>query len=165
MDYNVKCSLPNLYRYLETTFNIKLNALIQICYIHLQMNSSGSSEDSFVQLMRLGPYEIKNLLFSLLANIPGPFNNEMHYFFEVKTPDQENEKETLTLKRKSSFIEEVSELSTVLSNMDLWRWRRKIDGSLSRIPENFFKSCWKTLSHINGILIDSYFLGHALTKC
>ncbi|KAF7251365.1 hypothetical protein EG68_09347, partial [Paragonimus skrjabini miyazakii] len=167
---------------LANILRLRIGLIIQMMGTELARTMCLSAEDSLYVLFSMSPFDMKRLLLNLL-------NGEEIRM--VKTARNVRRKSTMistkdTLKSYPSSNRRMStnpralsgrvpSLSGTLLNEEarevrstemrnLWSRRRKIDGSLNRVPPGFYERVYTVLSRVQSLIIGGHVLCNSLTR-
>ncbi|PSB19891.1 glycosyl hydrolase family 15 [Phormidesmis priestleyi ULC007] len=133
-------SEPNLFQGLLT---LKVGYLILLITANLAQELALTQDEAYEHLMQLSPFEIKTCLRQILMGYAdlnqALFKQES---LRVKLPDRGIDWVVL--------LDEQTEVEP--ANQDWWR-KRQLDGSLNRVPKDFYPSVWQLLHHCKGLVI------------
>ncbi|MEG4035634.1 glycoside hydrolase family 15 protein [Microcoleus sp. S36b_A4] len=121
---------------------------LRVSYFILLLTSEFARElgvtqnEAYEHLMQLSPFEIKNRLRQVLTEY-----EEMNQILK--------QQESLRVKQPEKDIEwvvaPVSEEPTMPGGG--WRRKRQMEGTVNRVPKNFYPSVWGLLRHCKGLII------------
>ncbi|VDL18298.1 unnamed protein product [Hymenolepis diminuta] len=173
---------------LANVLRLRTGLIIKLMGTELARSMESSVEDALLALFYLSPYETNSLLANLLSG------NEIRAvkvvasrrkssaFLKVDSPGDLShltspamsipQSPTGTLRsvgraRVGSIIpSSVTAMASesVAEVRDLWSRRRKIDGSLNRVPPEFFQCTYSILERLQGLRIGEHTLTTTLTK-
>jgi phosphorylase kinase alpha/beta subunit len=133
-------SEPNLFQGLLT---LRVGYLILLITTELAQELKLTQDEAYEHLMQLSPFEIKTRLRQILVGYAdlnqALFKQES---LRVKLPDRGIDWVVL--------LDEQTEVEP--ANQDWWR-KRQLDGSLNRVPKDFYPSVWQLLHHCEGLVI------------
>lgn len=130
---------PHLFNGLLT---IRVGYLILLITSGLAQELNVNQGEAYERLLQLSPHEIQTRLHRVLVGYEDSnqtlFQQEsLHASQRVKDIDW-------------VVLPEVSETSSTTGG---WLRKRQMDGSLNRVPKNFYPSVWKLLKHCQGLVI------------
>lgn len=102
-----------------------------------------TQDEAYERLMQLNPYEIQTRLHQVLAGYEGLARS----FFQ---------QESLHVKQQEQVIDWVILPDASEGNPAAeggWRRKRQLDGSLNRVPRQFYPNVWQLLKHCRGLII------------
>ncbi len=133
-------SEPDLFQGLLT---LRVGYLILLITANLAQELALTQDEAYEHLMQLSPFEIKTCLRQILMGYAdlnqALFKQES---LRVKLPDRGIDWVVL--------LDEQTEVEP--ANQDWWR-KRQLDGSLNRVPQDFYPSVWQLLHHCKGLVI------------
>ena len=133
-------SEPDLFQGLLT---LRVGYLILLITANLAQELALTQDEAYERLMQLSPFEIKTCLRQILMGYAdlnqALFKQES---LRVKLPDRGIDWVVL--------LDEQTEVEP--ANQDWWR-KRQLDGSLNRVPQDFYPSVWQLLHHCKGLVI------------
>ncbi len=133
-------SEPDLFQGLLT---LRVGYLILLIATELAQELKLTQDEAYEHLMQLSPFEIKTRLRQILVGYAdlnqALFKQES---LRVKLPDRGIDWVVL--------LDEQTEVEP--ANQDWWR-KRQLDGSLNRVPKDFYPSVWQLLHHCEGLVI------------
>ena len=133
-------SEPQLFDGLLT---LRVGYLILLITSELAQETAVTQDEAYEHLMQLSPIEVKMRLRQVLAGYAG-----MNQVLQ--------QQESLRVKQKESDIDWVV-LSMVQDEESLppegWERLRQRDGSMNRVPKDFFKNVWQLMKHCKGLVI------------
>jgi phosphorylase kinase alpha/beta subunit len=134
---------PELFDGLLT---LRVGYLISLITSQVAQELDLPQDEAYDRLMQLSPYEIQSRLQQVLAGYDGLgkalFKLES---VRVNQPTQEIDWEVIS-----------EPIATQQTNEDWWRKRQR-DGSLNRVPKDFYPSVWRLLKHCRGVVIGDKF--------
>jgi phosphorylase kinase alpha/beta subunit len=130
---------PQLFNGLLT---LRVGYLILLITSELAQELQVSQDEAYERLMQLSPHEIQTRLYQVLVGYAGL---DKALFRQ----------ESLHVRQQDKDIDWVVQPGMDETNRAAENWRRKrqLDGSLNRIPKNFYPSVWKVLQHCRGLVI------------
>ncbi len=132
-------SEPTLFKGLLT---LRVGFLILLITSDLAREFDLTQDEAYEKLMNLSPFEIKTRLRHILEGY-ADLNQALF------------KQESLKVKLPNSAIDWiilVNETEIEPSTQD-WRRKRQLDGSLNRVPQDFYPNVWKLLHHCKGLVI------------
>ena len=133
-------SEPQLFDGLLT---LRVGYLILLITSELAQETAVTQDEAYGHLMQLSPIEVKMRLRQVLAGYAG-----MNQLLR--------QQESLHIKQKESDIDWVV-LAAVQDEESLppegWQRSRQRDGSMNRVPKDFFKYVWQLMKHCKGLVI------------
>ncbi|WP_254721810.1 glycoside hydrolase family 15 protein [Kovacikia minuta] len=130
---------PQLFNGLLT---LRVGYLILLITSELAQEFNVAQDEAYERLMQLSPHEIQTRLYQVLVGYAGL---DKALFRQ----------ESLHVKQQDKDIDWVVQLDAeeTKPTTENWRRKRQLDGSLNRIPKNFYPSVWKVLQHCRGLVI------------
>jgi phosphorylase kinase alpha/beta subunit len=129
---------PQLFNGLLT---LRVGYLILLITSELAQELDATQDEAYDRLMQLSPHEIQTRLYQVLVGYEGL---DKALFRQ----------ESLHVKQQDKDIDWVVQPGTdETKRAENWRRKRQLDGSLNRIPKNFYPSVWKVLEHCRGLVI------------
>lgn len=133
-------SEPQLFDGLLT---LRVGYLILLITSELAQETTVTQDEAYEHLMQLSPIEVKMRLRQVLAGYAG-----MNQVLQ--------QQESLRVKQKESDIDWVV-LPMIQDEESLppegWERLRQRDGSMNRVPKDFFKNVWQLMKHCKGLVI------------
>jgi phosphorylase kinase alpha/beta subunit len=133
-------SEPELFQGLLT---LRVGYLILLITSELAQEMGVTQDEAYDYLMQLSPFEVKTRLHQVLIGYTG-------------VSGLLRQQESLHVKQKESDIAWVvlpainEEIETPPEN---WRRFRQAEGTLNRVPKDFFKQVWLLMQHCKGLVI------------
>ncbi|CAF0780748.1 unnamed protein product [Brachionus calyciflorus] len=171
---------PQLF---EGMIRLRLGLIIQVMIGELERTLSCSVEEATDHLLNLSPYEMKTLLHMILSGkelgatsiyssrMPSSVSNlDDQKKAEIERRYLRDElKQGYSVRNKPILLisEEKDDEEGANSDLDKhgqWIRRRRLDGSLNRVPIGFYSKVWMALEKCQGIQIYGYVLNQSLTR-
>lgn len=173
---------------LKEMLRLRVGLIIQVMASELARTLKCSGDEASDHLLNLSPFEMKTLLHHILSGKEFVISSVMKHAhietseFEdrcrlsVKTKSKEEEatqfaKLSRPTNKMSDFTHTTLDHSVLENEDDIaadrqgqWLRRRRLDGSLNRVPVDFYPRVWKILSKIQGLSLEGHFLPQSLTK-
>ncbi|KAL1436641.1 hypothetical protein MTO96_049539 [Rhipicephalus appendiculatus] len=154
-------SNPGLFREMQ---RLRIGPIIQVMAWELARNSRLSASEAVDALLNLSPFDMQSLLMNIingteldtsrvLSSLPGSTPGT----FPTKRSEAEN---LLHLETEEAMSLHVVPQVT----QGLWIRRRRLDGTLNRVPVGFYGRVWGILERSPGVWVRGYCLPVALTK-
>jgi phosphorylase kinase alpha/beta subunit len=130
---------PQLFSGLLT---LKIGYLILLMTSELARELDVTQDEAYEHLMQLSPYEVKLRLRQVLVGYEG-----MNQLLR--------QQESLHVKQQESDIEWVviPAQDNQLVPTGGWHQQRQWDGSMNRVPKDFYQGVWQLLQHCKGVVI------------
>ena len=130
---------------LEGLLTLRVGYLILLLTSELAQASGIAQDEAYEQLMQLPPHEVKQRLQQVLAGY-----ESMNQLLR--------QQESLRLQRQQQAVDwSVSPLEPEqqedLPATESWFKRRQLEGSLNRVPKDFFQRVWQLMNHCQGLVI------------
>ncbi len=122
---------------------LRVGYLILLITSELGRELSVTQDEAYEHLMQLSPFEMKMRLRQVLIGYEG-MNQVLR------------QQESLHVKQTESDIEWVvlpEALDEAFFPIGGWQQQRQWDGSMNRVPQDFFQSVWRLLKHCKGVVI------------
>ncbi|KAJ8298449.1 hypothetical protein KUTeg_024980 [Tegillarca granosa] len=154
---------------LKEMLRLRVGLIIQVMASELARTLKCSGDEASDHLLNLSPFEMKTLLHHILSGKEFVISSDIRL---VSVGEQVMRQETVTGRRRMSDFTHTTLDHSVLENEDdiaadrqgQWLRRRRLDGSLNRVPVDFYPRVWKILSKIQGLSLEGHFLPQSLTK-
>ncbi|XP_013379193.1 probable phosphorylase b kinase regulatory subunit alpha [Lingula anatina] len=157
---------------------LRVGLIIQVMAAELARNLKCSGSEASDHLLNLSPFEMKTLLHHILSGkefgittVPCPYSGIK---LSIRIPEKEHSrnKDMAMIKRKMKTLsstslgleEDASEDRSDEEKQGQWMRRRRLDGSLNRVPVGFYTKVWQVLERSHGISIDGHILPQNLTR-
>lgn len=130
---------PRLFNGLLT---LRVGYLILLITSELASELQVTQDEAYERLMQLSPHEIQTRLQQVLEGYAG-LNQALF------------RQESLHVKQQDTAIEWVVVPAQTEAKQPVENWwrKRQLDGSLNRVPKDFYPSVWKLLKHCRGLVI------------
>nr|XP_037280530.1 probable phosphorylase b kinase regulatory subunit alpha [Rhipicephalus microplus] len=152
---------PGLFREMQ---RLRIGPIIQVMAWELGRNSRLGASEAVDALLNLSPFDMQSLLMNIingtemdtsrvLSSLPG--------FTPGTFPIRGSEAEKLL------HLETEEAMSLTVApqvTQGLWMRRRRLDGTLNRVPVGFYGQVWGILERCPGVWVRGYCLPVALTK-
>ncbi|XP_077356882.1 phosphorylase b kinase regulatory subunit alpha, skeletal muscle isoform isoform X6 [Festucalex cinctus] len=177
---------PNLF---SEMFRLRIGLIIQVMATELVQSLNCSGEEATESLMSLSPSELKNLLHHILSGKEFGVERSMrdvesgvspaisiHHLGNVGATKSEragisklkSDMKMVGRKPQLPSIESLDfpESTSVAKDTRHGQWlrRRRLDGSLNRVPVGFYQKVWKILQKCHGLSIEGYVLPSSTTR-
>ena len=167
---------PQLF---QGMIRLRIGLIIQVMIGELERTLSCSVEDATDHFLNLSPFELKILLHMIISGkelgVTSVYSTRTLENTEANKAEIERQYLRDELKHGHSVKGKPILLSTQESetdeNMDenldkhgQWIRRRRLDGSLNRVPIGFYSKVWMALEKCQGIQIYDYVLNQSLTR-
>ncbi len=131
---------PHLFKGLLT---LRVGYLILLMTSELGRELSVTQDEAYEHLMQLSPFEVKTRLRQVLIGYEG-MNQVLRQRESLHVKQQESEIEWVVLPyaQDETFLPAGG-----------WQQQRHWDGSMNRVPPDFFKCVWRLLKHCKGVVI------------
>ncbi|CAK9304381.1 unnamed protein product [Gordionus sp. m RMFG-2023] len=156
---------PNLFKEM---LRLRTGLILQVMASELARVLDCSGEEASDYLLNLSPYEMKMILYNILSgrefNIGSTWVPEKDGTVSIKEPRNIDDFKMSMKKRISSRIGALTDAKdpnkVEIPLHGQWLRRRRLDGSLNRVPVNFYPNIWSILEkchtlQVAGKLIDS----------
>jgi len=136
-------SEPTLFKGFLT---IRVGYMILLLTAELAQQENLTQDEAYDHLMQLSPHEIQSRLRHVLAGFEGLDKTVF-------------EQESLTANQEVTAIEWVvrEENEPDAPASENWLRKRQLDGSINRVPTDFYPSVWRVLKHCRGLVIGDKF--------
>lgn len=130
---------PQLFNGLLT---LRVGYLILLITSELARELQVPQDEAYERLMQLSPHEIQTRLHQVLVGYEG-LNQALF------------KQESLHVKQQETDIEwiVVPEDPEAKQGVENWWRKRQLDGSLNRVPKDFYPSVWQVMKHCRGVVI------------
>ncbi len=165
---------PQLF---EGMIRLRLGLIVQIMIGELERTLNCSVEEATDHLLNLSPFELKTLLHMIIS---GKELGVTSIYSSKFTSSEENKKDLERRYLKDELKQGHSMKQPILITFDdnenedgadssldkhgQWIRRRRLDGSLNRVPIGFYSKVWMALERCQGIQIYNYVLTQSLTR-
>ncbi|MBD2019795.1 glycoside hydrolase family 15 protein [Leptolyngbya sp. FACHB-36] len=129
-------SEPRLFNGLLT---LRVGFLILLITSELARERDVPQDEAYEDLMQLSPHDIQTRLHQVLVGYEGLDQSLFR-------------QESLHVRQQEAAIEWVVLPEAESLEEDWWR-KRQLDGSVNRVPKNFYPSVWTVLKHCSGLVI------------
>lgn len=133
-------SEPQLFDGLLT---LRVGYLILLITNEMARELGVTQDEAYEQLMQLSPFDVKMRLRQVLAGYAG-MNQLLRQQESLHVKQQESDIDWVVLP------ETQDEKSLPVGG---WQQQRQRDGSMNRVPKDFFKSVWRLMKHCKGLVI------------
>ncbi|CAH1400622.1 unnamed protein product [Nezara viridula] len=139
---------------------LRVGLIIQVMAIELSRALMCSGEQASEHLLNLSPFEMKNLLHHIMSGKEFSISNLGHGNFSI-------------ISSKSGKVSKKSQIGSFLATIDentererqgQWLRRRRLDGSLNRVPVDLYPRVWTVLERCEGLAIEGHLLHRNLTQ-
>jgi phosphorylase kinase alpha/beta subunit len=134
---------PHLFKGFLT---LRVGYLILLITSQLAEELQVTQGEAYEQLMHLSPFELKTRLHQALMGYD-MLNQSLFQQESLHVKQQQDIQWVVSSDAQAN--ETTDEESTTVS----WRHKRQMDGSLNRVPPNFYPSVWTVLQHCKGLVI------------
>lgn len=121
---------------------LRVGYLILLLTTKLAQDLNVTQDEAYGQLMQLSPHDMQTRLYQVLKG--------------YSTIDQTLfQQESLRVSQSETDIDwaiQTEHLDGVIAAENWWH-KRQLDGSLNRVPKNFYPSVWNLLKHCKGLVI------------
>ncbi|XP_077399573.1 phosphorylase b kinase regulatory subunit alpha, skeletal muscle isoform isoform X5 [Vanacampus margaritifer] len=174
---------PSLF---SEMFRLRIGLIIQVMATELAQSLNCSGEEATESLMSLSPSELKNLLHHILSGKEFGVERSVrdadsgvspaisiHHLGNVGATKSERAgisklKSDMKMRYRLPSIESLDfpESTSVAKDTRHGQWlrRRRLDGSLNRVPVGFYQKVWKILQKCHGLSIEGYVLPSSTTR-
>ncbi|KAH9504319.1 hypothetical protein Btru_064617 [Bulinus truncatus] len=171
---------PQLF---DEMLRLRVGLIIQVMASELSRTLQCSGEEASDHLLNLSPFEMKTLLHHILSGKEFVINSVPCEFTETKLsvkslhPKNETTRFAARLSCRNKIVSEFPIISThlaisqeqqnqedVADRQGQWLRRRRLDGSLNRVPLGFYPHLWELLTRCRGLLIKGHALPSTLTR-
>jgi phosphorylase kinase alpha/beta subunit len=138
---------PRLFKGFLT---LRVGYLILLITSELAREMRVTQDQAYEHLMTLSPFEIKSRLYRVLVEYEELnqklFQQESLHLRQQQAIDWVTTTEAAVAAAQANIPSDDS--------IDIsWRRKRQMDGSLNRVPKDFYRSVWKVLQHCKGLVI------------
>ncbi|MBD1911247.1 MULTISPECIES: glycoside hydrolase family 15 protein [unclassified Leptolyngbya] len=130
---------PHLFRGFLT---LRVGYLILLITSDLAQELNVTQDEAYEHLMQLSPFEVKSRLYKVLAGYETI--NQMLVQQESLTARQQQDVQWVVTSEAEA---------TIPTDISSWRQKRQREGSLNRVPKNFYPKVWQVLKHCGGLVI------------
>lgn len=130
---------PQLFKGLLT---LRVGYLILLITSQLGRELGVTQDEAYEHLMQLSPFEVKTRLRQTLLGYEG-MNQVLRQRESLHVKQQESEIEWVVLPAQDETFLPAGG----------WQQQRHWDGSMNRVPPDFFRSVWRVLKHCKGVVI------------
>lgn len=174
---------PNLF---SEMFRLRIGLIIQVMATELAQSLNCSGEEATESLMSLSPSELKNLLHHILSGKEFGVERSVreldagvspaisiHHLGNVGATKSERAgisklKSDMKMRYRMPSIESLDIPESLPFAKDTrhgqWLRRRRLDGSLNRVPVGFYQKVWKILQKCHGLSIEGFVLPSSTTR-
>lgn len=167
---------PHLF---DGMVRLRVGLIIQVMIGELERALNCSVEEATDHLLNLSPFEMKTLLHMIVSGKEMSATSVYSYKIpSAKDDDSKKELERRFLQNELKQDKSVNSKPIMLSINDdenesedevsdkhgLWIRRRRLDGSLNRVPIGFYSNVWMALERCQGIKIYNNVLNQSLTR-
>jgi phosphorylase kinase alpha/beta subunit len=131
---------PHLFKGLLT---LRVGYLILLMTSELGKELGSTQDEAYEHLMQLSPFEVKMRLRGVLIGYEG-MNQLLRQRESLRVKQQESEIEWVVLP---------SAPDETFLPAGGWQQQRHWDGSMNRVPPDFFKCVWRLFKHCKGVVI------------
>ncbi|XP_059170529.1 probable phosphorylase b kinase regulatory subunit alpha isoform X3 [Physella acuta] len=172
---------PHLF---DEMLRLRVGLIIQVMASELSRTLECSGDEASDHLLNLSPFEMKTLLHHILSGKEFVINSDAGSMMRLgdrimdlskrksvvhtKLPRKNEEKKVtsefalLGLSHVPSQEQEAEE--EIADRQGQWLRRRRLDGSLNRVPLGFYPLLWELLTRCHGLLIKGNVLPGSLTR-
>uniref|UniRef100_A0A803SRG5 Phosphorylase b kinase regulatory subunit n=1 Tax=Anolis carolinensis TaxID=28377 RepID=A0A803SRG5_ANOCA len=165
-------------------FRLRIGLIIQVMATELAQSLSCSAEEATESLMNLSPSHLKSLLHHILSGkefgversvrVTDPTMAPAVSIREVG-PVGATKTERAGIVRLKSEIQLIREEPTSWTKTSMeglakdtrqgqWQRRRRLDGSLNRVPVGFYQKVWRILQKCHGLSVEGFILPSSTIK-
>lgn len=130
---------PDLF---EGMLTLRVGYLILLLTSELTREHALSQDEAYERLMRLSPYDVRERLRRVLGNYQG-----MHQLIS-----QQESLHTTTPPTKLRW-DRIEKPSPAQAPEEGWWHRRQSEGTVTRVPQDFYARVWQLLKHGKGLII------------
>jgi phosphorylase kinase alpha/beta subunit len=166
---------PQLF---EGMIRLRVGLIIQVMIGELERTLNCSAEESTDHFLNLSPFEMKTLLHMIISGKElgatptysmKPVSSDENKIEAERRYIKEELKLGNSMRHKPIYLNTMEESeedteNTILNKHGQWIRRRRLDGSLNRVPIGFYSKVWMALERCQGIQIYSYVLNQSLTR-
>ncbi|KAI8798736.1 phosphorylase b kinase regulatory subunit alpha, liver isoform isoform X3, partial [Biomphalaria glabrata] len=168
---------PQLF---DEMLRLRVGLIIQVMASELSRTLQCSGEEASDHLLNLSPFEMKTLLHHILSGKEFVINSVIDRSMTAGISDTMLGEKILDLKSRSKSTLIISDLPVINTHLVIsqeqqnqeeiadrqgqWLRRRRLDGSLNRVPLGFYPHLWELLTRCRGLLIKGNALPSTLTR-
>uniref|UniRef100_A0AC35TID0 Phosphorylase b kinase regulatory subunit n=1 Tax=Rhabditophanes sp. KR3021 TaxID=114890 RepID=A0AC35TID0_9BILA len=161
-------------------FRLRIGLIVQVMASELARIKDIGGDEASQQLLSLSPFEIKQMIYSLLSgrlleeedgnhSVGVGIREKRTGIGSFRKQIEERRSMRRSLRCVSQEPEEKDSPESGVIEEDyqfgIWLRHRRIDGALNRVPENFYSNIWKTLRRFQaGISVGEHILDWNLTQ-
>lgn len=119
---------------------LRVGYLILLVTTGLAAELGVTQDEGYERLMQLSPHEIQTRLYQALIGFEG-LDKDLF------------KQESLHIKQQEKIDWVVLPEEEEAKPTEDWRRKRQLDGSLNRVPKNFYPHVWQVLQHCRGLVI------------
>ncbi len=128
---------------LDGLLTLRVGYLILLLTSELAQELKLTQDEAYERLMQLSPFEVKQHLQTVLASYEGMNKTlKQQESLHVKQPEKEIE-----------WIVRPFHPEPPEAEIASWYRQRKLQGSLTKVPQNFYPDVWRFMEHCQGIII------------
>jgi phosphorylase kinase alpha/beta subunit len=121
---------------------LRVGYLILLLTTKLAQERNITQDEAYGQLMQLSPHTIQTRLYQVLKG----YNNINQTLFQQESLQVSQQEKDIDWAIQTDHLEEA------LATKNWWH-KRQLDGSLNRVPKNFYPQVWNLLKHCKGLVI------------
>lgn len=125
---------------------LRVGFLILLITAELAREFHLTQDEAYERLLQLSPHEIQTRLYQVLKG----YENINQSFFQQESLRVSQQQDEINWGGQSDYPESQSESQ---SAGEYWLHKRQLDGSLNRVPMEFYPSVWNVLKHCKGLVI------------
>jgi phosphorylase kinase alpha/beta subunit len=129
---------------LDGLLTLRVGYLILLLTSEIAQADSLTQDEAYEQLMQLSPFEVKQHLQQVLASYEG-INQTLQQQESLHVKQSEKEIDWIV----RPFTPETETEEEIAS----WYRRRQLQGSITKVPQNFYPDVWRLMEHCKGIII------------
>jgi phosphorylase kinase alpha/beta subunit len=119
---------------------LRVGYLILLITTELSAELRVTQDEAYERLMQLSPHEIQTRLYRALIGYEG-------------LDEALFKQESLHIRQQEKIDWVVLPEEDAKPVVEDWRRKRQLEGSLNRVPKNFYPNVWKVLKHCRGLVI------------
>lgn len=131
-------SEPRLFDGLLT---LRVGYLILLLTTKLAQERNITQDEAYGQLMQLSPHAMQTRLYQVLKG----YNNINQTLFQQESLKVSQPEKDIDWAIQTAHLEQVT--------AEDWLHKRQLDGSLNRVPKDFYPDVWNLLKHCKGLVI------------
>ncbi|KAH6928901.1 hypothetical protein HPB50_021082 [Hyalomma asiaticum] len=152
---------PDLFREMQ---RLRVGLIIQVMAWEMARSSKRNASEAVDALLNLSPFDMQSLLMNIISGTELDDTSRVLSTMPGSTPG------TFSSKRSEAEVfvhmdaEEPMSAMGPQATQGLWLRRRRLDGTLNRVPVGFYRQVWGILERCPGVWVRGYCLPIGLTR-